>query len=561
MPLARILTHHPERTTALSQQLEQQGYRVEVHSPEQVNLAPADLEIEFEICERSDVLERAADLAMQLEADVAVAPGALQPAMAQISDDAAARDAAVLQSRAAQERVLELNPKLNPVRTPEGDLERNPERDPEREFEAAFASASEPAVSHRRAEPEMDIPIFHDSSPESSWSEIPVEAPLSNVVDMPVMEQSPLPPVAMLEEPPARPPDPVPYLAQLTPFGTPHAHAEESAEPTAHQQEHAHASRPRPEPAEGGALQRGASGAARVLAGARALAAATAESFRDHLQEYRKLAQLRSAEARAAREARLLDLEQRRAEAQQRATELEAAREAAAARLVELVRQRDPGLREESLRQESLREESLSEESLHGSIHQERGHEVAPIPAALPRSRPMESFRQASIASMRARTRRLRRSMSPQLRAVLTGAAAVSVLFVIGIILGAFYPRAPLANPNGVTTKTGGVTVQGGGVTVKTGGVTTPAAPAPKPSAAAQPVTQQPSAAATQPAAPAATKPSPRVAQGRRLAAQQEEQSLGDDVVIRHFSRPAPAQKPKQAGQQAGLKHFSDLEN
>jgi hypothetical protein len=31
--------------------------------------------------------------------------------------------------------------------------------------------------------------------------------------------------------------------------------------------------------------------------------------------------------------------------------------------------------------------------------------------------------------------------------------------------------------------------------------------------------------------------------------------------VVRHFSRPVPTQKPKQAGQQAGLKQFSDLEN
>jgi len=78
MPLARILTRNPERTADLSTQLKQQGYSVEVARPDQTNLTPADLEIEFEVCERADVLDRAADLASELGADVAVAPGVLQ---------------------------------------------------------------------------------------------------------------------------------------------------------------------------------------------------------------------------------------------------------------------------------------------------------------------------------------------------------------------------------------------------------------------------------------------------------------------------------------------------
>jgi hypothetical protein len=45
------------------------------------------------------------------------------------------------------------------------------------------------------------------------------------------------------------------------------------------------------------------------------------------------------------------------------------------------------------------------------------------------------------------------------------------------------------------------------------------------------------------------------------LVAEQSEKQIGDDVVIRHYSRPIPTQKPKQSGQQAGLKHFSDLDN
>src|SRR5437899_12149336 len=86
MPLARIFTRNPERTTDLSRQLQQQGYSVEVVSPDQAHLAPADLEIEFEVCERADVLERAGDLATELGADVAVAPGTLQPAVQPVAE-------------------------------------------------------------------------------------------------------------------------------------------------------------------------------------------------------------------------------------------------------------------------------------------------------------------------------------------------------------------------------------------------------------------------------------------------------------------------------------------
>ncbi|HVG92546.1 MAG TPA: hypothetical protein VNB54_13720, partial [Alphaproteobacteria bacterium] len=81
MPLARIFTRNPEGTADLSGQLRQQGYTVEVARPDETSLAPADLEIEFEVCERADVLHRAADLAAELDADVAVSPGVLKPAV------------------------------------------------------------------------------------------------------------------------------------------------------------------------------------------------------------------------------------------------------------------------------------------------------------------------------------------------------------------------------------------------------------------------------------------------------------------------------------------------
>jgi hypothetical protein len=146
--------------------------------------------------------------------------------------------------------------------------------------------------------------------------------------------------------------------------------------------------------------------------------------------------------------------------------------------------------------------------------------------------------------------------LNPQLRPVLTGAAAVTALFIVGIALGLFHSRAPLANPANHASN---------GVTVTTGGVTVPAGTArPQP---AQPAAVQQTQAKPQPNAPAqaantttVAKPSPRVQQAH-MAPQQSEQAIGDDVMVRHFSRPVPTQKPKQTGQQAGLKQFSDLDN
>src|SRR5262249_20149552 len=158
--------------------------RVEVCRPDQPNLATADLEIEFEICERADALERAASLADELHADVAVAPGVLQAETQPVIGEPAAAPA-----------------------------------DREREFEAAFQTAAE-----------------HDPQPVAVRSDLPEKEP-PQVIDFPVMEHAPLPPVQFLEESTARkaevlhsaneapeavdrprPADPVPYLAQLTPF-------------------------------------------------------------------------------------------------------------------------------------------------------------------------------------------------------------------------------------------------------------------------------------------------------------------------------------------------------
>jgi hypothetical protein len=304
-------------------------------------------------------------------------------------------------------------------------------------------------------------------------------------------------------------------------------------------------------------LQDGARVAAQTWAGALALAASTRASVRDHFEEYRKRAQVRSAEARAEHAARLLDLEQRRAEAHQRAAELELAREQAAARLMELVRQREPGLPPERLREQMpfepvVPKQSQPSQSFYAQPpEQERRRAVPPVAA----SRPEPAVRSAR-AAITATPMELWRSIHPPLRPILTGAAAVTALFIMGIALGLFHSsRPPLASTtshpsNGVTLQTGSQT---GGVTVQTG---SPKQPTAVPEAKPQP--GQP-AQSTQ-AAGTVTKPSPRVRQ-THLVAEQSEKQVGDDVVIRHYSRPVPTQKPKQAGQQAGLKHFSDLEN
>ena len=350
--------------------------------------------------------------------------------------------------------------------------------------------------------------------------------------------------------------DPMPYLAQLTPFSTP-ASRPPSSQASDRKNNERKSDAAGSEPGHK-VLESGAKIAARTWADALALTSSTAASVRDHFQEYKKRAQVRSAEARAAHAARLLDLEQRRAEAQQRATELEAARRQAAARLVELVRQRDPGLHERQPEQrwhESiLADESMSERS---TLWEDPGKGREPIapPVASSVPAPAATKSDHSIAAIPIN---LWRKINPPWRAVFAGAAVISAVFIIG---GLFHSQTPLANPanhaSNNAPQSGGVTVQTGGS--PTGGVTVQTTAAkPQPAAGVQTP-----AKSTQPETVTQTgaKPSPRIQKVQHLVAEQSEKEIGDDVVIRHFSRPMPTQKPKQAGQQAGLKHFSDLDN
>jgi hypothetical protein len=447
-------------------------------------------------------------------------------------------------------------------------LEAQPivERDPERDFEAAFAPVIEMPQAAQASNQVIDVPSMEREPmpPVAFMEETPVMNPIAAA---PVVEheveprrtetqpaaQSAAEPIVFSE--PARSPDPMPYLAQLTPFSgrTSRTDAErdekkQSAAPAARRQEHSQV----PERGKK-VLQDGARVAAQTWASALALAASTRASVRDHFEEYRKRAQVRSAEARAEHAARLLDLEQRRAEAHQRAAELERAREQAAARLMELVRQREPGLPPERVR-ESMPFEPVAPAQPSSSYYQRppvqnRRREAPPI--AVERKEPAVRSARAAVT---ATPLELWRSIHPPLRPILTGAAAVTTLFIVGIALGLFHSSPPpmASSP----------THPANGVTVQTGGVTLPAAPAKAQPAQTTAATSQSKPQPGQPtqsqSAGTAAKPSPRQT---HLVADQSEKQIGDDVVIRHYSRPVPTEKPKQSGQQAGLKHFSDLEN
>src|SRR6185312_420050 len=171
---------------------------------------------------------------------------------------------------------------------------------------------------------------------------------------------------------------------------------------------------------------------------------------------------------------------------------------------------------------------------------QDRRREAPPVAAS--KRVPVSPARAAITATPLA----LWRSIHPPLRPILTGAAAVT-LFIVGMAL--FHSRPPLASTathpsNGVTLQTGAQS----GVTVQTG---TPKPQAAQPVATSAQAKPQPgqSAPATQAqAAGTVAKPSPRVRQAR-LVAEQSEKEIGEDVTIRHYSRPVPTQKPKQSGQ------------
>ena len=229
MPLARILTRNPERTADLSSQLKQQGYSVEVARPDQTNLAPADLEIEFEVCERADVLDRASDLATELGADVAVAPGVLQMAPKPAAEPIMYGSTAPQIAR--PEPVVPQQVIAQPAHDNVMHAESQPgtERDPERDFEAAFAPVIEMPATAQISKEVIDVPV-REQEPMPPVAFMDETAAVAPIAAAPIAQDQSAkyyaetqPPKHVSHEPiissePVRSADPMPYLAQLTPF-------------------------------------------------------------------------------------------------------------------------------------------------------------------------------------------------------------------------------------------------------------------------------------------------------------------------------------------------------
>ena len=236
-----------------------------------------------------------------------------------------------------------------------------------------------------------------------------------------------------------------------------------------------------------------------VLAACAAAAGELPASARDRFREQLERARVRAAEARALRQQRLLELTRRRAEAQQHAVELESARRAAAAYLLQLQRE---------------------------------------YPDALPDSRrrltgpgPAEGAAPDAGPPARAWRMKIRRIHTRRWEAVLAGVASAAALFVIGLAVASFHSRPAGSGSRGVTVQSGGVTLHGAQAK--------PASPA-RPSPAVRTATQKPAAA--------------RAHQIQRKLPQRNQDAVANDVVVRHFPAPKPAQ-------QDGWKHFSDLSN
>lgn len=275
MPVARIFTVHPERTDALLKQLESEGYSVEIVRPEST-AAPADLEIDFEICPEEHALDRAVELAEHLHADIAVAPGV----------ELSRREAVEQPAAKSVQPVPAAAP--NPMAVPAAQAEAP----------AAQLEASSPGPVRQA-----------DNSPAQ-----PVASP-------PKKEDVSVPPaVWMAAAEPAR--------------QQPQAIARDTA---AREPERASIQRSSEEPADMFAAT--AESDSRAQKALRSLAAAW-DATRHLGHEYKERLDLRMAEIKAERQRRLLELEKRKAALQERANELQAARDAASARLQELLRER-----------------------------------------------------------------------------------------------------------------------------------------------------------------------------------------------------------------------------
>jgi len=243
-------------------------------------------------------------------------------------------------------------------------------------------------------------------------------------------------------------------------------------------------------------------------------------SARQWLRTARERARLRAAESRARRQEQLVESEQRRARAEREAADLRVAREAAAARLLQIRLEAGGQIRDEA----------------------EASHPASAGVEPVARQSAAEDAFDRPRAS---RQIKIRRTYSSQLEAILTGVAAVSALFVIGLVVASFQPRTALSH--GLDPSYKGATVQGGGVTLKPSAKAKTMAPRPSPAV-------KTSAAQTK---QVQSKPSPRPSTQNQNDVTVDN---GQDVSVRHFA--APRKPPMQSARQGGgMKRYSDFDN
>lgn len=502
MPLARILTRFPEQAGALSQELRQHGYTVEFSNPELAGKPPADLEIDFEICAEPDALSRAAELADQLHADVAISPGVLQE----------------------HEETLEAQPSIPAERLPEL-------VEPPIAFESPTACGKEPASKP------AEEPVWEpEPLPELAESVAPAETMHQNVV--PIRSHS-------LEPLYAPQKSAVDDEFDLMKAATPEALAEDALQEEEVQGETATELLARMGEKSATLLHAASAAGRQTWRTAGAWAHDFWLSARRLGQEGRERVNVRTQEWKVQHQQKLLDQEKRRVLAQERAAELEAAREAAAMRLQELLRERG-GLTE-------------AQPAPPQKI-------VTATPAALPATAVPRRLwlRMLGPISTGAHGPQMQAVIMGVAAACLLFVVGLAVSSFHGrpaISNTLEQPKAAQPSYKGVTVQNGGatgVTVQGGGVTVHAGTPAAATTSAVRPSPAVQAEAQNPAPAQHSRTSdvtirnfPAARKPSP-VHTGNS-------EHIGDDVTIRHFS--AQVNEPAHSAPRADLKHYSDLDN
>ncbi len=543
MPLARILTQTPEYTTTLSQQLREQGFEVEVARSGDAIVSPADLEIEFEVCDQQQALRRAAELARQLQSEVVVFPGTVRPTT----------NAATIQ----RTPVVEAIPAIPRVTQPATPFTERLER-PAPLQQPTVQETPLPPIQPTHAAPVTGSPLpLNDPPARLSENQL--------AQNQTAQDQS-------VQEPPVQNAPVQNAPAQAQPHNEPsvvHAGLLDNVGSEVRaslQQTGAAFGEARHElgAALGSAGQKLRNGLTRL----RERASSGGVSMTQRAQEYRERMKAHAAELQAARERRSVELEKERAAEQEKAEALEHQR-------------RTQRKLDEAVQQELLERERIEREERQAELERSKwaAQEHA---AALEAQRRKEHEQQeepelkpekevaapvlvpAAQPPMPKHVKTVRRKRW-QLNGVLTGAIAASFLFLVGLTLANFRPWPPL--PSDLTRGSVQQELPFGAATVHaatpvSGPSSAHAAPlhttAPPNASTPRPQPQMRAAKAS-PSVGATPKPQP---QHRRLSGKSrrsDSNTTADDVVVRHFGAP-PAPAKNDAQQQTKLKHYSDIQ-